>query len=108
VVTVPPVPRATAELEALRESDDTDRSTAPGVTVIDWVAADRDPDPNDMVYVVPAVPRMPKLEKVATPLEALAVVVPTVPPPEPLTDAVTVMAEFSTRLPAESSTRTTG
>jgi len=108
VVIVPPVPTVALELDAFRDRVETERSTAPGVTVIDCVTAVRDPDPNDMVYAVPAVPRIPNVENVAIPFEATAVVVPTVPPPDPLTVAVTVIVEFSTRFPAESSTRTTG
>ena len=43
-----------------------------------------------MVYAVPAVPVIPRLLNVATPLEAVAVVVPTSVAPE-LTEAVTTV-----------------
>ena len=56
---------------------------------------------------MPAVPEIPRLVNVATPLEEVAVAVPTVLPPE-LTDAVTTAEEVVTTFPAESSTRTTG
>ena len=62
-----------------------------------------------MVYEVPAVPLIPKLlEKVATPFTAVAVVVPTNPPPEEIV-AVTVLVESPTAtLPAESCTSIIG
>ena len=43
-----------------------------------------------MVYAVPAVPEIPRSLKVATPLEAVAVVVPTSVAPA-LTEAVTTV-----------------
>ena len=78
------------------------------MTVIDCVAEVSDPEPNDMAYAVPAVPLIPRLLNVATPLTAVAVAVPTVPPFAPLTDAVTVSVESETKLLPESRMRTLG
>ena len=56
---------------------------------------------------MPAVPLIPRVLNVAIPLDAFTDAVPTELPPA-LTVAVTAADEPDTKLPAESSTRTTG
>ena len=75
----------------------------PKVGVMLWVAVVKEPEVKVSVYAVPAVPLMPTPEKVATPLTALIVVVPTVVAllPPPLTVMVTE-AVVLTGLPRES------
>ena len=63
---------------------------APVVTVIDCVAVVSDPAENVTVYAVPAVPPIPRFVKVATPLTAVAVVVPTRAPPVDIEAVTTV------------------
>ena len=85
---------------------------APTVGVTDCVATVRAFPPYVaeyvMVYAVPAVPEIPRLLNVATPLEAVAVVVPTSVAPA-LTDAViTVELSFVTTLLPKSCNDTCG
>ena len=78
--------------------DSVARVARPKVGVMVCAAVAKDPEVKVSVYAVPAVPLMPTPEKVATPLEALTVAVPTVVP-LPLTVMVTKAVLLVTVLP---------
>ena len=61
-----------------------------------------DPEENVTVYVVPAVPPIPRFVKLATPLMAVAVVVPTNVPPVEIVAVTTVELSELTMLPLAS------
>ena len=61
-----------------------------------------------IVYAVPAVPVMPRFVKVATPADAVAVVVPTRVPPDEMEAVTTVDESEVSTLPEESVTEICG
>lgn len=78
------------------------------VAVIDWLTGVRAPLENVSVYPVPPVPVMPAFEKVATPLTAVAVAVPTAVPPALTVIVTTAPLSEVTVFPFASRTVTAG